>query len=140
MQKIIIGREYPQVVIPLIKNSKQSIDILIYDWRWYDCEVGSNIQKFNREIIFASSRGVRVRAIVNNDIIVSSFLSQVIFLKKTNLKNTLHVKMILIDSKFLVIGSHNLTKNAFEINHEISVLLDDQESITKCQSFFNHVI
>jgi phosphatidylserine/phosphatidylglycerophosphate/cardiolipin synthase-like enzyme len=140
MQKIIIGREYSEVVTSLVKNSMQSIDILIYDWRWYDGQVGAKIQQFNQEIIRARARGVRVRAIVNNDFAIAPFQSQGIEIKKSNLKKTLHVKMLIFDSKYLVLGSHNLTKNAFEINHEISTLLDDEESIKKCQTFFDHVI
>jgi len=140
MQEIIIGREYADVVTTLVKNSMRSIDILIYDWRWYDGEVGTKIQKFNQEIIRASARGVRVRAIVNNDFCVAPFQNQGIEIRKSDLKNTLHVKMLIFDSKFLVLGSHNLTKNAFEINHEISVLLNDFDSIKKCEAFFDHVI
>ena len=140
MQKIIIGREYPEIVTELVKNSMRSIDILIYDWRWYDGEVGTKIQKFNQEIIRASARGVRVRAIVNNDFVITPFQLQGIEIKKCDLKKTLHVKMLIFDSKYLVLGSHNLTKNAFEINHEISALLDDCEAVKKCETFFDHVI
>lgn len=139
MQKIIIGREYPDIITNLVKNAKKSIDILIYDWRWYDGQVGTKIQLFNNEIIRASARGVCVRAIVNNHFAVAPFSNCGIQIKKANLKNILHVKMLIFDSEFLVLGSHNLTKNAFEINHEISALLDDQESIKKCEVFFDNI-
>jgi len=140
MQEIIIGREYPEKITDLVKNSKSTIDILIYDWRFYANEVGTKVQIFNNEIIRARSRGVRVRAIVNNDFAVAPFLSQGIEIKKANLKKILHVKMLIFDSKYIVLGSHNLTKNAFEINHEISVLLDDCEAVKKCEAFFNKII
>lgn len=139
MQKIIIGREYPEVITNLVKQAKQSIKILIYDWRWYSSECCATIQKFNNEILASSRRGVDVFALVNNDFICSVFADTKIRIKKINSKKTMHVKMIIIDQKYLLIGSHNLTKNAFALNHEISVLLDDQESIKRCDDFFNNI-
>ena len=48
----------------------------------------------------------------------------------------MHVKMVMIDNKDVFLGSHNLTKNAFELNHEISVLISEAESIDRCNHFF----
>jgi len=139
MQKIIIGREYPEVITKLVKEAKQSIKILIYDWRWYPAECGATIQKFNNEILFASRRGVSVFALVNSNFICNVFADTKIKIKKINSKKTMHIKMIIIDDKYLLIGSHNLTKNAFAINHEISVLLDDEISVKRCNDFFANI-
>jgi phosphatidylserine/phosphatidylglycerophosphate/cardiolipin synthase-like enzyme len=38
---------------------------------------------------------------------------------------TTHTKTIVIDERFLFIGSHNLTHSALFYNHELSVLIDD---------------
>jgi phosphatidylserine/phosphatidylglycerophosphate/cardiolipin synthase-like enzyme len=139
MSKIVIGREYPDVVTDLVKNAQQSIKILIYDWRWYSDEVGSRIQKFNNEIVRASRRGVDVSVLVNSDFIGNPLAEQKIKVRKINSSRVMHVKMLIFDDKYLVLGSHNLTKNAFELNHEISVLLEDVESINKCRQFFNQI-
>jgi phosphatidylserine/phosphatidylglycerophosphate/cardiolipin synthase-like enzyme len=139
MQEIIIGREYPKKVIELVKNSKKYINILIYDWRWYDGEQGSRIQKFNNEIIRASQRGVKITSIVNNDFVCTALQNCGIDIKRVNSHRTMHIKMIIIDDEYLLLGSHNLTKNAFELNHEISSLSDDQNSITKCNNFFQNL-
>lgn len=139
MQQIIIGREYPEVVTKLVKEARQSIKILIYDWRWYSDEVGSRIQKFNNEIIKASRRGVDVSVLVNSDFIGNPLAEQKIKVRKINSSRVMHVKMLIFDDKYLVLGSHNLTKNAFELNHEISVLIEDIEAINKCRKFFNQI-
>jgi len=136
MPKIIIGREFPDQLMDKVKDSKSEIKILIYDWRWYENEIGTKIQKFNHEIIKARKRGVAITAIVNSDFICDKLKDQKINIKKINSKKVMHVKMVLIDNKYLFLGSHNLTKNAFEINHEISVLLQDADSIDRCNNFF----
>jgi phosphatidylserine/phosphatidylglycerophosphate/cardiolipin synthase-like enzyme len=40
---------------------------------------------------------------------------------------TTHTKVIVIDERFLFIGSHNLTHSALQHNHELSVLIDDTD-------------
>ena len=139
MQQIIIGREYPAVITKYIKNAKQSIKILIYDWRWYSDQLGSSIQNFNTELLNSANRGVAVSVLVNNDYILNILKDSKINVKKVNTSKVMHVKMIIIDQKYLFLGSHNLTKNAFDLNHEISVLLDDVESIFKCNNFFDNL-
>jgi phosphatidylserine/phosphatidylglycerophosphate/cardiolipin synthase-like enzyme len=139
MQKIVIGREYPDVITKLVKNAKQSVKILIFDWRWYDGQQGSRIQQLNNEILFASQRGVAVSAVLNSNIVHSLFQHKNIKIKQVNSKKTMHVKMIIIDDQWLLLGSHNLTMNAFEVNHEISVLIDDPEAIKRCNQFFESI-
>ena len=139
MPQILIGREYPEILTRYVKNAKQSIKILIYDWRWYYNEVGSKIQLFNNEILNASNRGVEISVLFNNDFILKVFENSKINVKKVNTKKVMHVKMVIIDNKYLLLGSHNLTKNAFELNHEISLLIDDQNCIDRCNNFFENL-
>jgi len=139
MQRIIIGKEYPRVVGEFVRNAKKSIKILIYDWRWYKGEVGTKIQKFNREIINATKRGVKVEALVNIEVIKSQLRGSKIKIKKVDTKKTMHAKMLIVDDRFLILGSHNLTKNAFEINHEVSVVIDDSLAVSRCVEFFNNL-
>lgn len=139
MQKIIIGREYPAAATELVKNAKNEIKILVFDWRWYDGQPGARIQKFNNEILAAKRRGVAVRAVVNNNIICPFLKAQGIDVKRVNSNRTLHIKMILVDSKILLVGSHNFSMNAFELNHEMSVLLDEPVAVLKAEKFFENV-
>jgi phosphatidylserine/phosphatidylglycerophosphate/cardiolipin synthase-like enzyme len=139
MQDVIIGREYPDKIIKFVREAHASIKILIYDWRWYGSEVGERIQIFNTELLKASRRGVDVQVLVNNNAFLSFLQDSKISVKQVNTKKTMHVKMIIIDNQYLIIGSHNLTKNAFERNHEISVLIDDQKAINRCAIFFNQL-
>jgi phosphatidylserine/phosphatidylglycerophosphate/cardiolipin synthase-like enzyme len=136
MVQVIIGREYPQVVTPLIEEAQHSIEILVFDWRWYATEPNSSVQKFNISILQASTRGVKVRALVNNNIMPTILQLEKLSVKRVGTKNLMHVKMIIIDQKIMVIGSHNFSKRAFEINHEISMLVDDENEINRCRKYF----
>ena len=139
MVDVIIGREYPQVLIPLIKKAEHSIEILVFDWRWYTHEPNSNVQKFNSAILDASKRGVKVRALVNNNIMPTILQQHSLFVKRVGTKSMMHVKMIIIDHKIAVIGSHNFSKNAFEFNHEVSVLVDDEKVVARCRKYFDNL-
>lgn len=139
MLNVIIGREYPDRVINEVKQAKQSVKILMFAWRWYHGEIGTRIQKFNHEIIKAKNRGVDVFALTNFDYVCGKFKSQNIKIAKPRLKNLLHAKIIIIDGKLLFLGSHNLTKNAFEINHEISIMTDEQSAVARCSQFFDNI-
>jgi phosphatidylserine/phosphatidylglycerophosphate/cardiolipin synthase-like enzyme len=137
MTKVIIGREYPIVVTPLIEQAQHTIEILVFDWRWYAHEPNSNIQKFNNAILEASQRGVKVRALVNNNIMPTILQLQKLSVKRVGTKSMMHVKMIIIDQKILVSGSHNFSKNAFEFNHEVSILTENYETIERLTKYFN---
>jgi len=139
MSDIIIGREYGDKIIEFVKNAKKCVKILIYDWRWYPNESGTKIQRFNYEILQAKRRGVAILAVVNSDRLCARLVSENVSIKKCNLKNTMHAKMVIIDEKYLILGSHNLTKNAFELNHEISVVISDSAAIQRCSNFFDNI-
>lgn len=139
MQQVIIGREYPQVLTPLIEQSQHCIEILVFDWRWYANEPNSPVQKFNNAILEASERGVKVRALVNNNIMPTILQLQKLTVKRVGTKGMMHVKMIIIDQKILVVGSHNFSKNAFQFNHEVSLLIDDEKEIARCRRYFENL-
>lgn len=139
MTQLLIGREYPDQVIESVKNSLTSIKILMYDWRWYSHQPGARIQKLNHEIIQASNRGVEVKAILNNASILNILKSNGIDAIITNASRTMHIKLVLIDEKVLFIGSHNFSINGFELNHEMSLKLEDQEIISRCNKFFDNL-
>jgi len=118
----VLGREYPKKIIPLIAAAQSSIDIIVYDWRWYADQVGSPVQLFNQEIIKAARRGVRIRALLNHEPVAKILKENKIDARVSTSQKMLHVKLMIIDGEIVVIGSHNYTKSAFELNWEASVI------------------
>ena len=137
--EIIISREFPKKVTPLIKQAQKKIDIIVYDWGWYPDEIGEAIQIFNNAIYRASARGVKVRVITQKRLIKEILSRLGIEVKLFHSKKLLHVKMMLIDGEIAVLGSHNYTKNAFNLNYEVSIITRDQNSIERLQEYFNNI-
>lgn len=137
--QLFVGREYPDVVIEAVENAKHSIKILMYDWRWYSHQPGARIQKLNQAIIRATRRGVSVRAVLNNGMILALLRQNGIDARIMNTARTMHIKLVIVDDALILLGSHNFSINAFELNHEMSVRSDDALVAARCVDFFNDI-
>lgn len=135
----IIGRQFPEKVIPLINNAKNSIDIVVFDWRWYPFDPAASVQLFNQAIVRAVRRGVRVRGVVNSVEILNILNKQGCQIKKLVTTNLVHAKFMVLDNEIAVIGSHNYTQSAFQMNLEVSVILQGREEIQTIIDFFNNI-
>lgn len=133
----IIGPEYAKKVIPEINQAKRCIDIVVYDWRWYQNDPGNPVQVFNQSIVNAVRRGVRVRVIGNSEDVLKILRGVGCETKKIYSKRLVHAKMILIDEKNIVVGSHNFSQSAFTMNQEVSVIIRDCEDAPKLQKYYN---
>lgn len=135
----IIGAEYPSIVIPLIDGAKKNIDIIMYDWRWYADQITHPVQQFNAALVRASKRGLRVRVITNTALNLEVLNKCGIKARVTRDRRTLHCKMIIIDDETLIMGSHNITRNAFSHNIEASVVVSIPNEVTRFAEFFSNL-
>jgi len=135
----IIGKEFPDKVIPLIDNAKQSIKIIVFDWRWYPNEPGNPVQLFDQAIIRAKRRGIDISVVSNVQDVVGILKQQNIKAVRPNIAKLIHTKMILIDDKILVIGSHNLTQSAFTMNFELSVIVESETTLDRFAKYFDNL-
>ena len=135
----IIGKEFPEKVIPLIKNAKNSIDIIVYEWRWYPNQPGSTIQKFNNSLIDAVRKNKKIRIITNSYQILKLLEGIKIKTKNLQSKRLLHTKLMIIDNKIAILGSHNYTMNAFNINHEVSVIIQEEQVVKRLKTYFENL-
>ena len=133
----IIGKNFPKVVIPLIDSAKSSIKIVVFDWRWYPNDPANPVQLFNQALVRAIRRGVDVRVVANANDIISVLNSLGAKAKKMVTKNLVHAKMMIIDGKIVIIGSHNYTQSAFTMNFEVSAVYDDVVCAEKFLQFFD---
>jgi phosphatidylserine/phosphatidylglycerophosphate/cardiolipin synthase-like enzyme len=135
----IIGKEFPEKVIPLIDNAKTSIKIIVFDWRFYPDDNNSSVQNFNRSIFSACKRGVEVKALVNSESLLACLKQNGVQAKKIYSVKLMHAKMILIDDEILVIGSHNYTQSAFTMNLEISVIVPLDKDDKVLSNYFKNI-
>lgn len=139
MIKLIIGKEFAKKVIPFIQQCKKSIDVIIYDWRWYPDQIGSAIQKFNNEIVSSKKKGKKIR-IITHSFHLTSVLKHLNFeVKEPISKRTLHTKLMIIDNEIAILGSHNYTMRAFSVNYEVSVIIQDEEVVKRLKTYFENL-
>lgn len=137
--EVLIGSDYPMRLIIALDNAKRSVDVLMFDWRWYPFEPTSTVQLVNMAFARAVKRGVKIRALVNNLEIVSKLKEVGVDSRRFNSSDLLHSKLVLIDQELFFIGSHNFTKNAFQYNYEITCLINCPESMIKLSDYFNRL-
>jgi phosphatidylserine/phosphatidylglycerophosphate/cardiolipin synthase-like enzyme len=135
----IVGSEFVEKVIPLIENAKDNIKIVVFDWRVYPTFDRGPVRDFNRAIFAAAKRGVKVQALVNNDLILSALKENGVEAKRLYSKKLLHTKLILIDDDFAILGSHNYTQNAFERNMELSAIIPLDKTNNLFHNFFQKI-
>lgn len=137
--KALVGDKYLPDLIAAIDEASTSIKVLMFDWRWYSFEPHSSVQRLNMAFARAVKRGVKCQALVNNLEIVDKLSEIGVEAKRFNSRDLLHSKMALIDDCLYFIGSHNFTKNAFDHNFELSMLVYDPESGKSLSDYFSRL-
>jgi phosphatidylserine/phosphatidylglycerophosphate/cardiolipin synthase-like enzyme len=122
--KILIGSKFVDGVLPLISAAKRRIDIIIYDLRLYPTQKNHPVTILIEALIQAKSRGVEVRVLMTNAFVRSQLERYGLYTRTIHSEKLMHAKMMLIDDRYLITGSHNYTQSAFTQNLEISVALD----------------
>lgn len=117
----IISQDFSKVVVPLIDDTVNSIDIIVYHWRFYRGSLSNPVTDFNDAIIRAVNRGVRVRCLVQDANAVNRLRAMGCEARKLNTKRLLHCKLLILDKNHVVMGSHNYTQHAFSSNYEASI-------------------
>jgi phosphatidylserine/phosphatidylglycerophosphate/cardiolipin synthase-like enzyme len=135
----IIGKEFPKIVVPYIDQAKESISILVFDWRWYPDQPSSPVQLFNQAIVRAVRRNVKIKVISNFPKILDILSELGCKVKHLITTNLVHSKLMIIDNKIFVIGSHNYTQNAFSVNYEASILIEAETGLDNFINYFNNL-
>ena len=125
---ILHNHQYFREVPNHINQAGKSIDLAMYLLKYYNNEPRNPANNLLHSIANAAKRDVRVRALVYKDTLKISpkaieFLSDHGVEVRVVKDRKLHEKMISIDDKIFVVGSHNITKAAAQYNYEASVAL-----------------
>lgn len=134
---ILVDTQFIDKIIELTKKAERSIWVCAYDWRWYEHQPEEKIQQFNSAVFLAKSRGVDVRVLCDKPSTKRNLQFYGIKAKCVDTTRTLHAKAIMIDTKALIIGSHNLTIRGSVTNLELSLLSTNLETILQFQRFFD---
>lgn len=100
----------------------------------------------------AAQRGVMVKVILEDTGKKSDELTlqnrrtkklledQGIFVYVDSPKKTTHTKLVVIDQRLVILGSHNLTQSALKYNNEISLLVENHELAREIREYMLSII
>ena len=125
---------YSEMLVSRIRESKRRILCAFFLFKVGE-KRGNLPAVIAGELVKASRRGVEVTVILEgkkpvrfDNHAAGRLLSQggvrVIYPRQRRLT---HAKAVVIDDRYLLMGSHNLTQSALKHNNELSVLLDSPE-------------
>ncbi len=140
----LFDRAYFTYVDRLLRSANSTIDIAMFELKYYPTYPDSHENELVNDLIDASERGVKVRAIVDeydrhaNDTI-SLLRSHGIDAKLDEKNITTHVKIIIIDGKIVVVGSTNWSYYALEKNHEASVVIYSKDVARRFEEYFSKI-
>jgi phosphatidylserine/phosphatidylglycerophosphate/cardiolipin synthase-like enzyme len=126
------GEEIKDKISESITSAKSEILIAMYNFSY---------KKFAKDLVEASKNGVKVTVFldagkVKKDSEIFDFLKKN-DIKVVTIKNKMHLKLALIDSKIAIFGSINWTKESFEKNYELVYISEDKKTIDELSSFIN---
>ena len=146
----IINSHFFPYMLALIDNAKESIDILMFAGKYYPGRRENAVNKFWQALARAAYRGVKIRLLLNsnfykggsyndNKFIAQKFNSEHFNIFFSGKSTRLHSKLFLIDRHITVIGSHNSSQRAFNINFETSIAIYSKETADEFLSNFNRL-
>ena len=124
------GEEIKDKISESITSAKSEILVAMYNFSY---------KKFAKDLVDASKKGVKVTVYldskkVKEDSEISDFLTKN-NIKVVLVKDKMHLKVALIDSKTAIFGSTNWTKESFEENYELIYISEDKNIVDTLKTF-----
>lgn len=135
----IFGQEFCDIVIPLLEDAEREINIIIFSWRMPFITRKKAIRSFNDALVRAVGRGVKVRALVSIESVAAELGRFGIDAKVLPTSRLLHTKLLILDARRIILGSHNYSENAFTYNYEVSVFFEEWEENNRFMKYFENL-
>ena len=128
---------FDTIILPMLKNAKKELFVSVF----YLTE-----RKFISELINAKNRGVSVIVLVDA-VYANNFKNRVKQLRDSGVavmvenwggKN--HEKTVMVDSKYLLLGSSNFSKSGFYKNDENIVLIENKDIASLYKDYFLYLL
>lgn len=135
----LIGYKFVDAAIAAIESAEKEIAIVVYDWRFYPLNHRHPVMRFLKALQAARARGVVVRVLNNRESVLATLRGYGFVCKRYHGEKLVHAKMMLIDGRRVLVGSHNYTQSGFSANLEVSLLLDSPELARELGEYFNNL-
>ena len=132
--KLLPDRDYFAALLDGVDQARTEIFLSAFLFRTIE-DAGGYPEVFLKRLLRAARRGVRVHVILERnrgaDDLNRNHAETAERLEKGGVQVCLdapnrvtHAKLVVIDGRYLLVGSHNLTQSALKYNHEVSVWID----------------
>ncbi len=156
----INNKEYFPAVLDLLNHASQNIRMVMYLAQRYEKFPDSPSNQLLDALIHARQRGVDVQVILERPASKTGYamnrdLSNDLLQKNTAVKNlladahvevyedservTTHAKLLVVDSRYTVVGSTNWTYAALALNNETAVIIDSTEIAQRYMALFDQI-
>jgi len=142
--KPINDRDYAFTVLSELKSAKQSIHVSMFSLSYYLKYADSKVNLLMKALVDKHKEGVDVKIIL--DEFPKDHEPGLIYLKENGVpvkydgkEQTTHTKLIIIDSKKIIIGSTNWRYYSIEENHEANVLIESPDIAEQYEEYFENI-
>jgi phosphatidylserine/phosphatidylglycerophosphate/cardiolipin synthase-like enzyme len=147
---LLINREYRDALLAGIRGANSRIIVSCYLFKITKFP-DNQPRKIANELILARQRGVTVTVILEQSRNERDFLNREnrataallsrngIETRFDSLRKTSHAKVVVIDDRYVFLGSHNLTHSALTRNNELSVRINSPEMARKITSYLGQL-
>ena len=148
---LLKNREYPDALLKNIREARKSLLLAYYLFKTTPASILNQPGRIAEELAKARHRGVAVTVILEvsddpDDPLNLENRKTGAFLAEKGIKvlfdsprTKTHLKVALIDDRYVLLGSHNLTQSALKYNNEVSVLLDSPEMAAEMKTYLNRL-
>ncbi|MFC1524528.1 phospholipase D-like domain-containing protein [Thermodesulfobacteriota bacterium] len=147
--RILADSAYYDALISLISAAEHRIDMSMYLFKTTQAR-NNRSSLILQELIKSARRGVAVKVIleksaynsslnVENEKVAGLLRSKGIEVTFDSPTTTTHTKLVVIDRRYSLVGSHNLTHSALAYNNEISLLIDDRDIAEQLFSYMEGI-
>jgi phosphatidylserine/phosphatidylglycerophosphate/cardiolipin synthase-like enzyme len=143
---LLRNQEYAEALLKRIGNARESIVCSFYLFKITETR-GNQPARIAEELVRARKRGVAVTVILEKgksvqDKLYSENRKTAALLTRNDVKVyfaapgvTTHNKIVVIDRRYIFLGSHNLTQGALRYNNELSVIIDSPEMAAEVEAY-----
>ncbi len=140
--RVVIKRDYVSTVMKLIEHANSSVYVAMFLIKYDPRDPVDPVNELLDRLCSVYRRGVEVRVLVD-DKTYSVYPQTIEYLKSCGIKikiwsfrEDLHAKILIIDRKYVVIGSHNWTESGLWWNIEVSIISSNPDTVEKIVKLF----
>ncbi|MCP4628019.1 MAG: phospholipase [bacterium] len=139
--RILPDEEYFQALLDAIHDAEREIVLAMFLFKITD-SAGNRAAMVLDQLLKAKKRGVEVRVLLErsgyddelnkeNRRVADKLHKQGVTVVFDGPNTTTHTKAVVVDKRFVLVGSHNLTHSALAGNHEFSLFIDNRDLATE---------